>query len=190
MQIIVTVAFLLVFLPSLAFSDSGMAEKCNEGQEILGESVGNANTWDNLRNNEGSLRFETTKLLTSGLDILAPEVSLKMTSIPAKHKDNYRNEEYCGSKYEKTKETPITYSNKKFSSPEDLNAWISDFSQGKGDDGKSLYKKCDKDCSPQYSYLITKEGEDLLVDAHVVCGHARDKNDNTYLLNLSCEPVR
>jgi hypothetical protein len=190
MQTFLALALLLVLLPSDVFSDSLIGEKCHESPQVLGETVGNASTWDNLRNNEGSLRFETEKLLTQGLNILVPAISLKMTSIPRKYKQKYRNEEYCKAKYEETIKNPLTYPNKKFSSSEDLNEWISDFSQGKGDDGENLYLKCDRDCSPQYSYLIIKKGADLLVDAYAVCGHARDKNDNTFLLGLSCEPVK
>jgi len=145
-----------------------------------------ANTWENLRNNKGSLKFETAEILKCGLPNLPLEKMLIISSLPKIFLSEYDDKTYCQSKLSETKKSPYIYNAGSFSSVEDLNDWIKDFSQGSGKDGKDLYAKCDKSCSPQYTYKIKKSGEDnLTLNAEVICGDARDKNDNMYVLKAS-----
>ncbi len=179
----------ILILFSSALAEAESLEECKLKAHELLRTEGSAGTWDNLRNNKGSLRYETNELLSSGLTVLDPETSITITSEPKKYIREHKDANYCKTKLDETSKTPIVFSNKKFKTSEELNSWIADFSQGKGKEGRELYKKCDKSCSPQYSYLINKdETEDLMVNASVVCGLARDKDDNTYLLKLSCSP--
>jgi hypothetical protein len=164
-------------------------DECKSKQQKLESTEGSAGTWDNLRNNEGSLRYETGKLLTSGLAMLSPETSIIISSKPKKFLKDHRDNDYCNKRFSETKDQPIVFTDKTFESQDDLNSWISDLSQGKGSDGRDLYRKCDKSCSPQYSYIIEeKDKSTLSVHADVLCGPVRDKNDNNYLLTLSCGP--
>ena len=94
-----------------------------------------------------------------------------------------------------TTKNPIEYRKTNFASIEAINTWFSDFSQGKGKDGENLYQRCDGLCSPQYTTIIEeKERGSYDVHAQVVCGPARDKNDNNYNLELflrwTCEKPR
>ncbi|MCB0337738.1 MAG: hypothetical protein KDD62_15585, partial [Bdellovibrionales bacterium] len=64
-----------------------------------------------------------------------------------------------------------------------LQKWINRFSQGKNAAGIQLYKQCPGACSPQYEYLLQKLGTGFEVDAHVICGPARNKWDNRYSIS-------
>ena len=151
-----------------------------------------------MRNQEGSIRFESGRMLGEALKTFAslkpPEACvsqcsdakplLVFDSEPAKYLSDYGDKSKCEGYFSATKKSPYRYSGRKFASPAEFNDWFSDFSQGKGDDGSDLYEKCDGDCSPRYRSFITPNGHKLAVDAEVVCGPARDKDDNNYKLKF------
>jgi len=148
--------------------------------------VATASTWSNLRNSEGSLKYETGRLLAAGLPANS-EGSVVLSSIPSKFLESYTDQKYCKEKYEETRSAPITYKERKFSNLDELQDWIGKFSQGDGKDGKDLYNKCDRSCSPQYKYRIQRlQDASYKVDAEAVCGPARDKDDNNYELVMDC----
>jgi hypothetical protein len=185
-NIIFGLIFSLLILGTSVSAESTGKDKCPADEYSLGESIGSASTWGNLRNNEGSLRYETQKLLDANLTRIDSSTSLVMSSTPKAYLTSYSNHAYCADLEVKTKSEPLKYT-MSFDSPEDLNSWISDFSQGKGEEGSDLYKKCDKDCSPQYKYIISNDkNKPLKVIAQVICGHARDKSNNEYQLALKC----
>ena len=70
------------------------------------------------------------------------------------------------------------------SSSAEFASLFNEFSQGKGKEGKELYRKCPGSCSPQYdnNLEIDRGSNAMKVTASVVCGHARDKDDNTFML--------
>lgn len=183
--------FFLLLFSLLIISTSVEAEdtdedKCPSSEHSLGDAIGSAGTWGNLRNNKGSLRFETKNLLDKNLELVDSSISLIMSSTPREYLTSYSNQEYCAELENKTTKKPLEYS-RSFNSPDELNVWISDFSQGKGEEGSDLYKKCDRDCSPQYNYIISEdENKTLKVTAEVICGHARNKSNNEYQLSLKC----
>ena len=53
--------------------------------------------------------------------------------------------------------------------------------------GEDLYERCPGMCTPRYTYVIRDAGDDsgLVVDTEVVCGHARDRGDNSYSLEYA-----
>lgn len=167
-----------------------------------------AGVLDNFFNREGSVRFEARRLLAKARKAVAsatpadgfcparcrpakqPIVLFK--SVPNRLRD--KKDESCHTLLDQTKERPISYQDLSFDSVDSLCDWIGDFSQGEGTEGEDLYARCAGACSPQYSYRISNiERDALSVDAEVVCGHARDKNDDKYQLaysfHWSCEPA-
>ena len=180
---------ILIFLTVSSNLTAETSEICKNEAAKIESTQATASTWANLRNSDGSLKRETDKLLSKGFNLLSDETIISISSKPAKYLSKHSDNEYCEKKLIETEKTPIIFSDKKFSSFEELNNWIADFSQGKGEEGKELYSICDKSCSPQYIYNIEKVENNLLkVDAIVICGLVRDKNDNMYNLELTCSP--
>ncbi len=183
-------------------STSAAAAPCESiFKDTPGEkATANANAWANWRSNPGSISAESKRLLSNankGIEKLnqptdlcpaeckpatAPRIIFR--SIPSSYLSSYSDKAKCTELLSATQRKPISYPDRKFADMDALNSWFGDFSQGKGSDGKDLYQRCDGDCSPQYECDITK-GTDgkLSLDARVVCGHARDKDQNTYDLS-------
>ena len=189
-------------LLTLLIASSAMATPCESiFKEIPGaQAKANANAWANWRGNAGSISAESKRLLsdadkqleklTQPSDLCpaeckpsnAPRIIFK--SVPSSFLTEYGDRAKCAALLQQTGQQPLLYPGRKFPDMEALNGWFGEFSQGKGSDGKDLYAKCDGDCSPQYSCTI-KKGADgkLSLDAHVLCGHARDKDQNSYDLS-------
>lgn len=165
---------------------SAETPKCKANDKEIGRVVATASTWSNLRNSEGSLKYETGRLLKAALPEDA-EGSVILSSTPSKFLESYSDQQYCKEKFDETRTAPITYKGRTFSDIDELQDWIGEFSQGDGKEGKDLYRKCDRSCSPRYKYRIErlKDGP-YKIDAEVVCGPARDKDDNTYELVMHC----
>jgi hypothetical protein len=171
-------------------------------KDVPGEQViADAGTWTNLRKAEGSLRYESERLLNAAekkraalqppaglcpagcIPISEPEIVF--ISVPQKFLDSYRDQQKCERLLKQTTAAPLAYHDRTFSSAAEFNDWFGDFSQGKGDDGRTLYRQCDGSCSPRYTCIIKQQGAALHVDADVICGPARDKSDDTYKLSSS-----
>lgn len=172
----------------------------------VGRETASADVMANLVSSSGSLRKQSWKLLKQAED--ASETSeppdracpascgakreIVLTSVPRKFLNDYPNREKCEAKLSQTGKEPFTVHDRTFSSLEDLYDWIKAFSQGKGEDGERLYTFC-SGCSPQYTFIVDKGGEDrYVVDARVRCGHARDRDDNRYIAESGyrwiCDP--
>ncbi len=80
-------------------------------------------------------------------------------------------------------EHPLTFTPQRFSDVEEMNEWIMEFSQGRGDLGKQLYDQCSSNCSPRYTFTITHVASGLLVDTAVQCGLARDRKVDDYRIS-------
>ncbi len=169
-----------------------------------------ADAWPNMRNAQGSLKFESNRMLTGAAkqissakapaDFACPagckpadKPTIQYQTIPNKYRSDYSDEAKCKKLLEQTKKVPIEYKDRKFDSIDSLASWYGDFSQGSGGDGADLYAKCDGDCSPQYRTTIRAEKSGYSLDASVICGEARDKSDNKYKLSSalrwSCLPA-
>lgn len=216
LSFVVSLAFLWAAIPAYAQQsappDPGTNQCAVVFQEVpLASEIATANTWDNLRRKAGSVRAETSKLLSEARQKAetvtppalncpadckaAPRPEIVFSSVPLKFRSDYRDEKQCEALERQTAEQPLTYSGITFRSLEDLSEWFGDFSQGKGREGRDLYKKCSGSCSPQYKDITIRETGSgaLAVHAMVECGHARDKGDNQYKLATSyrwrCEPA-
>ncbi len=86
---------------------------------------------------------------------------------------------------EQTKLEPMRFDPKEFDSLDKLNDWIMAFSQGRGDDGKALYDRCSANCSPRYTFYITNDAEQLAISTEVLCGLARDRKSDQYLVSTA-----
>lgn len=171
---------LILLLPSFTSAES----PCSPSSLTLAS----AGTWDNLRNNENSIKFQIAHLMAKAIGD-KKEANFEIKSTPNKFLSSYSDKNYCEGKLKETENDNLKYNSPSFSSLEDLNAWIADFSQGKGDAGNLLYDQCDKSCSPQYTYKISYTSsptKSYTVTALVICGPARDKDDNQYSLSLTC----
>ena len=91
----------------------------------------------------------------------------------------------CLTLEEETTASPLQFPDQSFDSIEKLNKWIMEFSQGRGDAGKDLYKRCGGNCSPRYRFHISKMDEELTLSTEVLCGFARDKKSDQYLISTA-----
>ncbi len=159
-----------------------------------------AGLFANATNRAGSLRRESAAVIDTLLDTLSAQTGgfcqkpcvpannarVILSTVPRIVKKDYAEKDYCAKLLARTSDEPLRYKDRTFKSREKLQEWVSEFSQGEGKDGKDLYRRCDKSCSPRYEYVITetKDGR-FSVSAEVVCGHARDKSDNMYAVKGS-----
>jgi len=161
------------------------------------ESVtASAGVFANLRKSKGSAKFETARLVTGALNELkkravdpvftnSTEQLIILKSSPNKLLSDGPDREFCALAEKLTLAAPIRYPDRRFSSANDLYSWISDIQQGSGKDGKDLYKRCLKSCSPKVTYIVSQDGKAgaLRATAEVVCGAARDKGENMYKIS-------
>jgi hypothetical protein len=178
-------------------------------------AIATASTWANLRGSESSIAAVTKRMLEQAFSklenakppdaakcgsgcTLSGDASVLLTSVPQRFLKNYADADDCERLLKQTTSSPLLYSDKKFPDLEELNSWFSSFSQGKGTDGNDLYRRCSGSCSPQYkSSVIKKAGNDAsgsyVMSVSVVCGHARDKADDQYVVKvsagMSCVPL-
>ena len=182
-SLILKICLLIISCNTHLFAESPCTQ--SEGGPVLAS----ASTWDNLRNNENSIKFNIGKLIKSATEG-KQKATFTIISKPNKLLTSYSDKKYCEVKEQETLIKKLTFSSPNLASTDDLNSWIADFSQGKGDAGEDLYAKCDKSCSPSYEYEISYSSTpkvNFKVLAKVICGHARDKDDNQYNLNLICK---
>lgn len=195
--------YLMVLMSISVFARAkGVADCSSYIRDVkIESSVASASMLANMQNKKGSVRFETKEMLNkaeknlanaekpTGLcpsDCRLPDQPLIVfRSIPNNFLADRDQRDKCNTLQNETEESPFTYSDKEFDTMQALERWFSSFSQGKGEDGKDLYERCDGKCSPQYKNIILSEGNKLILTAEVVCGPARDKKDNSYQISYS-----
>lgn len=194
MQIPQTLMTCIKFFISLALlaASTSAAAQTNAAPHIcvaknaaeVSTKVASAAALANLSNLKGSLKHELNDLISAGLEKLTPGSAefLAINVTPNVFKSSYQGKESCQNLLAETSATPLSYKNKTFSSKDKLVDWFYRFSQGKGTEGEDLYKRCPGLCSPQYTTAIKSQNNELLLDVFVVCGHARDKWENSYIL--------
>jgi hypothetical protein len=114
-----------------------------------------------------------------------PVVAVIFTSSPNLSLQDYDEHSTCQSLYEATRTSPIVYAHRVFSSDQDAKEWYKDLTQGDGPDGANLYERCPGSCSPSYSSTTYRQEDQFVVTTSIVCGHARDKDDDQYRLTAS-----
>ena len=189
----------VVFLTLVASSPTWGAPKCTPlNKEVPVRSVvASAGFFANLRNADYSVGYATDTLLKesevavarlsaaeNGCGHKCPHavVAIVFSSVPNITLGEYDERERCEALLSKTRRHPIQFPDRSFNGRTEFEDWYRDLTQGDGKDGESLYEQCPGRCSPQYSSLIFKRGDKLVVSTSVVCGHARDKDDDQYVL--------
>lgn len=166
----------------------------------VGSGLGSAGFFANLRNAKHSLNYVTGELLTKAHELAAtvtvagrgckdscatPVAAIVFTSTPNLVLESYDESAACQRYYEQTVLNPIVYEKRSFDSEDEAREWYHDLTTGDGEDGEDLYARCPGVCSPAYSSVAYKHGGKFVVTATIICGHARDKDDDQYRLRAA-----
>ena len=194
--------FVSVLLSLTSGGSASGQSPCNAVTDDIhvGSTLASAGFFDNLRNSDDSIRFQMDQLLSKSetqarqanqpptacaRSCTSPVVAVVFYSAPNITLPAYEDSPTCQKLLEETTKQPIVYANRMFESQEDAEEWYNDLTQGDGTDGEDLYNRCPGRCSPAYSSVIYRNKSKLVVTTSVICGHARDKDDNQYKLSSS-----
>ena len=199
----VAVKTAIVLLGALLFGNSGTAQtKCtplNEDVEV-GSTLASAGFFANLSNSSSSIHYRMDDLLDRAKAAARkvtqqeadcarscgdPVVAVFFQSVPNKTLTEYDEASVCDKLLADTTANPIVYGNRSFPEEDEAKDWYNDLTQGDGADGEDLYKRCPGKCSPTYASEGYQKDGKFIVTTSIVCGHARDKDDNQYRLNAS-----
>lgn len=185
-------ANLLLFSTGVAFAQINCEEK-------KASTLATANSLPNLREAKGSLNFESKQMLKTA-EAQRKKEKPSVGACPSECKlfdspkivfysepnvflKDYSDKTKCLAYLEKTIKEPIKFSKQTFSSMDEFASWFADFSQGKGEKGRQLYKLCDGQCSPKYRTIIQYVNGQIVAEPEVICAEARDKSENNYLVS-------
>jgi hypothetical protein len=163
------------------------------------EASASAKSLANLLKSPGSLRAEVAGLLNTARENLAqaqppgnacshlcrvgPPTGILLSVVPQKFLTTYADSSRCEERLRQTSDQPLRFGPRRARSADEFAAWLSDLAQGRGPDGAVLYRACDGTCSPRYSAMVVPDRDGLVATVDVVCGPARDKADNTYIVS-------
>ncbi len=158
-----------------------------------------ANPGANLRKSPESLRAQLSRLLGNAREqvaeasppkacspscrVVGRPAHIVMSVVPKKFLSGYADAQKCEQLLKQTSSRPLRFGPRRARSEKELTAWLSDVSRGKGRDGALLYDKCSGKCSPRYFMDVAQDGDGFVANLNVVCGHARDKTDNTFAVS-------
>ena len=163
-------------------------------EQPLETRIGSAGILYNLAEHPKSIRSVAAKLLSSALDgedaIPAAACGAGCTAsgaseviyrvAPKVFVPDAKQAPLCLTLEAETTRNPLQFAAQEFKSVEALNAWVMEFSQGRGELGKQLYAQCGGNCSPRYEFHIAQGEGGLKVETSVVCGRARDTASDEY----------
>ena len=177
-----------------AAAGDGVANQCNASPAStpLATETASAGFMANLGNRADSIRAVSKKMLNSAIATARSDASpqrIIFKSIPELSNKTTADDPMCERHEAATRKEPLAFDEKRFMTADDLTDWIMDFTQGKGTEGKLLYKQCPGKCSPQYTWWIEPDETELLVKARVVCGLPRDRDGNSYRLSIELTAV-
>ena len=193
----------LLLVPSLAqASDTrAAANECSARvHEVpIATETGSVGIVQNLAEDPGSIRVVAGRLLTSAFDTdrrteradcgaacQAREQSQIVYRVtPTAFLADDMQRDVCRQFESETRSHPMTFNQREFRSVEEMNQWIMEFSQGRGEDGRALYARCSSNCSPRYTFLIAEQNSGYAVKTEVLCGLARDKTNDVYLVSTA-----
>lgn len=206
-----------VLLPSLcrAADATGAQQPAARGlscptvtaEHPLERRTGSAGILYNLAEHPKSIRAVATKLLSEALDaptstakpacgkgcVAARQVEVVYRVAPRDFVPKAKQQALCLKLEEETSRKPLRFPTQEFDSVENLNAWVMEFTQGRGELGKELYARCGGNCSPRYTFVIAQGAEGLRVRTSVVCGLARDTTKEDYEVSTAvrrrCKPA-
>ncbi len=166
------------------------ARNCDASRALppLATEIASAGFLSNLGNRADSIRATSKRMLDNAIGTARSDASpqrIVFKSIPELSTKADADDQMCQRLEKATMKAPLEFNGKRFASVDELTDWIMGFTQGKGEDGKSLYEQCPGKCSPQYTWWIVPDKTDLLVEARVVCGAPRDRDGNKYHLSIA-----
>lgn len=163
------------------------------------QASASAKSLANLVKSAGSVRAEVAGLLRnareevaeakpphaacSHLCRVAQPTRILLSIVPQRFLASYADLHKCEERLRQTSNQPLRFGPRRARSEDELATWLSDLSQGRGRDGAVLYEQCDGKCSPRYSAEVVQDGDRLVATVDVVCGPARDREDNTYSIS-------
>jgi len=192
-------AVLAVFVPVAAWSQQPCSP--DHVDVIENHASATANYGENLRKSPGSLRAEVSRLAgkaedeaakadpasgnacSSSCPVVQEPAHILLSIVPNKFLSGYDEEQKCEELMKQTSSRPLRFGPRRARTEKEVGAWLSDVSQGHGEDGTVLYSKCSGKCSPRYLLDVARDGDGFVANLDVVCGPARDKTDNTYAVS-------
>ncbi|MGD9603759.1 MAG: hypothetical protein AB7V59_18270 [Gammaproteobacteria bacterium] len=153
----------------------------------------------NLAEHPKSIRAVATRLLASALDATVfkepprcaagcaparnPQIVYRVA--PVSFLPESQQQALCLTLERDTGKHPFAFPSQSFKTVEELNEWVMEFSQGRGEEGRRLYEQCGGNCSPRYTFLIAPAKGGLQLDTSVVCGLARDRASDEYSVSTA-----
>ena len=120
----------------------------------------------------------------------APRILFRVT--PSAYLPMAQQQALCHQMVRQTQARPLHYGPHTFPNVAAFDAWLMEFSQGRGSDGRLLYQQCGGDCDPSFTFNVKPDAQSLAVDTAVVCGYARDRKFDNYRLSTTllagCSP--
>lgn len=192
---------ILCFKPAIGGAQDQIADRdqCESSTEyLLNEAFGSVGLLANLRGSEDSIRTVAKRLLSealasnvnlgcaNGCKQTFPEVIYKVAPTAFLKHSKQRRE--CLRLERETSQSPLMFAEQRFATLDDLNDWITNFSRGKGQQGKKLYQVCSSNCSPRYTFHVSGSVDSgFKLVAEVLCGLARDRSNKRYSLSSSLQ---
>jgi hypothetical protein len=140
-----------------------------------------ASVWANMRGTDRSIASKSVTMINDAFGASTGDIALNVA--PNKYLSDSKDKDYCAKLSEIYSQSPLKFGPKQFESVDAFSDWFSQLSQGKGPDGSALYSKCDKDCSPSYSVILSKSGAGYTANVTTACNQPRDKSDDQYVIN-------
>lgn len=201
MRVIEKLALALVGALLVAGPTSAQSPCTPLNQDIeIGSTLASAGFFANLSNSSSSINYRMDDLLdrakVAAAKVQKAEnqcarscggavVAVFFQSIPNKTLSEYDEASDCDRLLKATTANPIVYRQRAFPDEDEAKEWYNDLTQGDGADGEDLYQRCPGKCSPTYASEGYQKDGKFIVTTSIVCGHARDKDDNQYRLNAS-----
>lgn len=168
-------------------------------EEPLATEYGSAGIMKNMAETEDSIRAIASRLLEQALTVestkpapgCSPDcpddgvAAVIYRVAPSAFLPRSQQNDVCLRFEDETAANPLRFEPPVFADGGAVNAWISDFSQGRGDHGKRLYEQCSSNCSPRYTFVIGTSDAGYTVEAEVLCGLARDRANDQYLISTA-----
>src|SRR5262245_22166315 len=190
--------YLMAALALSVCARASFAAVCNPDHVDMAKerASATADSMANLRGAPGSLKAELSRLLNDaqqGVKRATPPTEscrqsctavgpprITISVVPNRLLKSYQDAEKCVQRLTQTSAQPLRFGPRRVKTENELGNWIAEVSQGHGEDGALLYEKCDGKCSPRYFIEAAPDGHGIVGSMSVVCGPARDKDDNTY----------
>jgi hypothetical protein len=136
----------------------------------------------NAREQVADAKPPTRKACSASCRAVGQPAHIVVSVVPKKFLSDYADAHKCEELLKQTSSSPLRFGPHRARSETELTSWLSEVSRGNGKDGALLYDKCSGKCSPRYFMDVAPDGEGFVANLSVVCGPARDKEDNTFAI--------